>query len=124
MKGNLNTIEYHDTLDSVLPTLWQQCGKGPFLFKHDNAPVHKVRSIQKWVVEIGVEELDSPAQSPDLNPIDTFGMNWNADCEPGLITQHQCPNSLMLLWLNGSKSLQQCFNILYIGKPSQKWRLL
>ncbi|KAK6308297.1 hypothetical protein J4Q44_G00215680 [Coregonus suidteri] len=27
------------------------------------------RSIQKWFVEISVEELDWPAQSPDLNPI-------------------------------------------------------
>ena len=44
-------------------------------------------------------------------PLNTFGMNWNADCEPGLITQHQCPTSLMLLWLNGSKSPQQCSNI-------------
>jgi hypothetical protein len=36
------------------------------------------------VCEISVEELDWPAQSPDLNPIKhTFGMNWNADCEPG-----------------------------------------
>ena len=33
-----------------------------------NAPVHKTRSIQKCFVEIGVEELDWPAQSPDLNP--------------------------------------------------------
>ena len=32
--------------------------------------MHKVRSIQKWFVEIGAEELDWPAQSPDLNPID------------------------------------------------------
>jgi hypothetical protein len=31
--------------------------------------VHKARFIQKWFVEIGVEELDWPAQSPDLNPI-------------------------------------------------------
>jgi hypothetical protein len=31
--------------------------------------VHKARSIQKWFVEIGVEELDWPAQSPDLHPI-------------------------------------------------------
>ena len=57
--------------NSVVPTL---CGKslleGPFLFQHDNAPVHKSRSIQKWFVEIGVEELDWPAQSPDLNPIE------------------------------------------------------
>jgi hypothetical protein len=50
-------------------------------------------------------------------PSDTFGINWNADCEPGLITQHQCPTSLMLLWLNGSP----CSNVpTSCGKPSQQ----
>ena len=44
-------------------------GEGPFLFLLDNDPVHKVRSIQKLFVEIRLEELDWPAQSPDLNPI-------------------------------------------------------
>jgi hypothetical protein len=53
----------------VLPTLWQQFGEDPFLFQHDNAPMHKARPIQKWFVKIGVEELDCSAQSPDLNPI-------------------------------------------------------
>ncbi|CDQ74300.1 unnamed protein product [Oncorhynchus mykiss] len=33
---------------------------------------------------------------------------------PGLIAQHRCPTSLMLLWLNGSKSLQQCSNIYHL----------
>ena len=32
--------------------------------------MHKVRSIQKWFVEISEEELDWPAQSPDFNPIE------------------------------------------------------
>jgi ribosomal protein L19 len=57
----------------VLPTLWQQqLGEGPFLFQHDNAGIHKAMSIQKWFVEIGVEEIDWPAQSPDINPIEHF----------------------------------------------------
>ncbi len=52
------------------PTLWEQFGDGPFLFQHDCAPVHKARSIKIWMSEFGVEELDWPAQSPDLNSIE------------------------------------------------------
>ena len=71
VKGSLNGTTYNDILDvdSVRPNMWQQFGEGPFLFQHDNAPVHKARSIQKWFVKIGVEEHNWPAQSPDLNPI-------------------------------------------------------
>ena len=71
MKGNLNFTSYIVILDdSVIPTLWQQFVDCLFLFQHDNVPVHKARSIEKWFLEIGVEELNWPAQSPDLNPKD------------------------------------------------------
>ena len=52
----------------MLATLRQQFGEGPFLFQHATAPVHEARSIQKcFFFEIGVEEYDWFAQSPDLN---------------------------------------------------------
>ena len=67
MKGNRNATEYSDILDvSLISTFCQQFGEGPFLFQHDNANI----SLQKWFVDISVEELDLPAHSPDLNPIE------------------------------------------------------
>ena len=81
VKGNLNATAYNYILDdSVLLALWQQFGECPFLFQHDNAPVHKARPIQKWFVEIGGEELDWPAQSTDLNPIEHFFNELEHNC--------------------------------------------
>ncbi|KAI4898858.1 hypothetical protein NFI96_004520 [Prochilodus magdalenae] len=71
VRGTLNASTYQGILDnSMLPTLWEQFGDGPFLFQHDRTPVHRASSIKTWMSESGVEELDWPAQSPALHPIE------------------------------------------------------
>ncbi len=56
--GNLDARAFNVILgNSVLLTLWQKFGEGPFLFQHDNAPLHKARSIKKCFSRFAVEEL-------------------------------------------------------------------
>lgn len=56
--------------------LWDRCskfGEGPFRSPHDNAPVHRARSVKKccffFFSQFREEGLDWASQSPDLSPI-------------------------------------------------------
>uniref|UniRef100_A0A0E9T3V3 Uncharacterized protein n=1 Tax=Anguilla anguilla TaxID=7936 RepID=A0A0E9T3V3_ANGAN len=72
------------------------------LVQHDNAPVHKVRSIRNGLLRFVWKNWTGLQRALTSTPLNTF-RNWNADNEPGLIAQHKCPPSLMLLWLSGSE---------------------
>ena len=66
-------------------------GEGPILSQHDNKSKINVFLILVW------KNLTGLHRALNSTPSNTFGMNWNSDCEPGLIAQHQCPTSLMLV---------------------------
>ena len=90
MKGNLNATAYNYILyilyNSVLPTLWQQFGEGPFLFQHDNAPVRAQSEVHTEMICRSVwRNLTGLHRALPSTPANTFGMNWHADCEPVLI---------------------------------------
>ncbi|KAI4877261.1 hypothetical protein NFI96_002353 [Prochilodus magdalenae] len=81
----------------MLPTLWGRFGDGPFLFQHDSAPVHKANSIT-WRSESGVEELDWPAHSPDLDLIEHLwdGLERRLRARPSLPTSESDLTNMLL----------------------------
>ena len=81
--------------------------------------MHKARSIQKCFVEIGVEELDWPAQSPDLNPIEYLWeeLERRLRARPNRPTSvTELTNALVAEWKQVPRSNVPTSS----GKPSQK----
>ncbi len=57
----------------MLPYADQHFKDADFIFQQDLAPAHTAKSTKSWLNEHGVGELDWPANSPDLNPIENLG---------------------------------------------------
>lgn len=69
-------------------------------------------------------ELCCSVQSPHLNSLKhLWGELQHQLCQPDITTQQQCCTSLMMLWLNESKSLQTGSKIWWKGVP-REWRLI
>ena len=70
--GRMDAELYTNILDDYLFTTvdFYQMDRDSFIFQQDNDPKHTSRRSREWLENNGVELLDWPAQSPDLNPIE------------------------------------------------------
>ena len=65
-RNGYTAASYVDLLNEEIPTIWEP---GLF-FMQDNAPIHTTRIIWDWLKENGIDVLEWPPYSPDLNPIE------------------------------------------------------
>ena len=68
IRGNLTAAGYVEILQNRLqPFLLANRG---FVFQQDNARPHSARMTQEWLQENGIDTMQWPPNSPDLNPIE------------------------------------------------------
>jgi len=71
--GRLNATKYKEILENGL---FKQAdnvfGAGKWRFQQDNAPCHKAKSVMNLFKERGVQVVEHPPNSPDLNPIESI----------------------------------------------------
>lgn len=72
--GTVRQDQYIQILqDSMLPSSSDLFGEeNQFIFMQDNAPCHKAKKVTDFLRQKGVQVLDWPAQSPDMNPIENL----------------------------------------------------
>jgi transposase len=70
--GKMDAALYKEILeDEFLGTVeYYGMEKDKIIFQQDNDPKHTSKTAREWFKNHGVELLDWPAQSPDLNPIE------------------------------------------------------
>lgn len=72
VEGNMDRFQYVDILSQGIPESREKLGLDgeEFLFQQDNDPKHTSNHAGKWFKDNGINLMDWPAQSPDLNPIE------------------------------------------------------
>lgn len=70
IQGAMRALLYRDTiLEPIVEPLHQNFGDG-FVFQDDNARPHRAGLVNEYLEEVGIERLDWPALSPDMNAIE------------------------------------------------------
>lgn len=68
--GTVNAEIYKQLLQQHVIGSLDLVSNQPSIFMQDNAPCHKAKKVMSYLEDEGVEVMDWPAQSPDLNPIE------------------------------------------------------
>jgi transposase len=67
-RGGVTAQRYIEVLEEYLPTILQHDS----IFMQDNAPIHNAHLVRDWIIDMGINKVDWPPYSPDLNPIENL----------------------------------------------------
>lgn len=68
--GRMKAEDYQDMLEENLLPFGENIGGTFWKFQQDNASIHVANSSWEWFLDNGVQVINWPACSPDLNPIE------------------------------------------------------
>jgi transposase len=69
------TIISSSYCEHIIPLVDEYLKENPeLIFQQDNAPPHAAKATKRFMDELGLVPIEWPANSPDLNPIQT---TWN-----------------------------------------------
>ena len=72
VEGTMNSQQYVHVLKTRLKRQANDWFDGEWILQQDNAPCHTSKASKQCMREEGIQVLDWPSSSPDMNPIETL----------------------------------------------------
>ena len=70
IQGNFNGVRYKDKILQQQVELFMQNNPEVELFQHDKTRPHTARVCTAFLADAGIDVMDWPGKSPDLNPVE------------------------------------------------------
>lgn len=100
-EGNMNSQQYLHVLRTGMKPQLDEWYREGGIFMQDNAPCHTARVVKQYLDEAGIQILDWPGNSPDLNPIENlWAMLKERMKKHSLTTKQQLISKLQHYWVH------------------------
>jgi hypothetical protein len=98
IEETLTSKKYTDILNDHLIPSFDGLTTGALLFQQDNAPVHAARDTRTFLREKGIQTIEWPPQSPDLNPIENVWAFLKAKIHKDTKNETDLYKELLKIW--------------------------
>lgn len=104
LDGNINAQKYINIIDEQLwPVIARHFPRNNYIFQDENAPIHRARIVQEFTVQKNMHSMVWPAQSQDLNIIETIWLRLKRELKNGnetFMCKNQLEAAIRRIWVN------------------------
>lgn len=127
--GMMNSTQYINVMKTrLIPQAAEWFGNAPFIFQQDSAPCHTSKVSKSFMANNGIQLLQWPGNSPDMNPIETLWAILKQRLQQETYTsKQQLINKLLDLCVRDTELRQHTYATckkLVEGVPARVQRLL